>query len=75
MRTLLRHTRTGLYYQGSGNWTEDPEQAYDFRFIDRAVQYVELWELTEVELAFVFEDPASVSTVPLERTTARYSLS
>ncbi len=74
MRTLLRHTRTGLYYQGSGNWTDDSEQAYDFRFIDRALQYVDLWELTEVELAFVFDDPVSVTTCPLARTAAHYEL-
>jgi len=51
MRTLLRHTQTGAYFQGPDRWTDDPEGAYDFRFIDRAVRYIETWDLREVELA------------------------
>ena len=55
MKTLLRHTRTGLYYQGRDKWTNDPDQALDFRFIDRALTYIRTWQLKEVELAFAFE--------------------
>ena len=67
MRTLLRHTETGMYLQGPEKWTGTPEIAYDFRFIERARQFVEVWELDHVEVAFVFEDPLSISTLPLER--------
>ncbi len=73
MRTLLRHTETGLYFQSPNKWTQDVENAYDFLFIDHAVQYVETWELREVELAFAFDDPAWVTTVPLEHSTLRYA--
>jgi hypothetical protein len=73
MRTLLRHIGTGLYFQGPDKWTHSLEQAYDFRFIDRAVQYVETWELKEVELAFAFEDPPGVRTVPLDKTNPHYA--
>ena len=73
MRTLLRHTETGLYFHGPNKWTKNVEQAYDFLFIDRALQYVQTWELKEVELAFAFDDPAWVTTVPLERSTLRYA--
>jgi len=73
MRTLLRHTGTGLFFQGIEKWTDNPERAYDFRFIDRALQFVETWELEQVELAFVFDDPQSVTTVPLEKTAMRYA--
>ena len=62
MRTLLRHTRTRLYFQGPDRWTDNPEHAYDFRFTERALQYVATWDLTEVELAFVFEDAQLVTT-------------
>ena len=62
MRTLLRHTRTRLYFQGPDRWTDNPEHAYDFRFTERALQYVATWDLTEVELAFVFEDAQLVAT-------------
>ena len=73
MKTLLRHTRTGLYLQGPARWTTDPDSAYDFRFIDRAVHYVETWEMKEVELAFAFDNPHTVTTASLDRTTLRYA--
>ncbi len=73
MKTLLRHTRTGLYFQAAEKWTDQPSRAYDFRFIDRAMQFVETWELQDVELAFAFEDPESVTTVSLEKTALRYA--
>ena len=66
MRTLLRHTETGLYFQGPDKWTANPDSAYDFRFIERARDFVRLWEIKQVEVAFVFEDPQSVSTLALE---------
>ena len=65
MRTLLRHTETGLYFQGPEKWTASPEGAYDFRFVDRARQFVRIWELEKVEVAFAFEDTQSVSTLSL----------
>jgi len=73
MRTLLRHTETGLFFQGPEKWTANPDIAYDFRFLDRARQFVRIWELQNVEVAFAFEDSQSVSTLSLtdvELTTA-----
>ncbi|HTL15897.1 MAG TPA: hypothetical protein VL793_01600 [Patescibacteria group bacterium] len=63
MRTLLRHTETGLYFQGPEKWTANPENGCDFRFIDRARQFVRVWELEKVEVAFSFEDSQSVCSV------------
>jgi hypothetical protein len=73
MRTLLKHTRTGLYFQGPDRWTDNPEHAYDFRFTGRALQYVATWDLTEVELAFEFEDAQMVTTASLALATAHYA--
>jgi hypothetical protein len=73
MRTLLRHTETGLFFQGPEKWTTNPDIAYDFRFIDRARQFVRIWELRNVEVAFAFEDSQTVATLSLtdvELTTA-----
>lgn len=67
MRTLLRHTTTGLYFQGPEKWIASPQNAYDFRFIERVRQFVRIWELEDVEVAFVFEDQQSISTLPLDR--------
>ncbi len=52
MRKLLRDTRTGLYFKCPGQWTQDPEEAIDFRFTERALDYAKTWELSAVELAF-----------------------
>jgi hypothetical protein len=71
MKTLLRHTHTGSYFESPDRWTEDPDRAFDFRFLDRAVQYSATWELAEVELVYAFSDQMSVTTVPLNATEAR----
>ena len=65
MRTLLRHTETGLFFQGPEKWTSNPDIAYDFRFIERARQFVRIWELESVEVAFAFEGSQNISTLPL----------
>ena len=54
MRTLLRSIQTGLYFQGPDKWTTNPDEALDFKSIDRAVNFVETWTLKEMELAFAF---------------------
>lgn len=73
MRTLLRHTETGLYFQGPEKWTPNPEVAYDFRFIARARQFVRSWQMDRVEVAFVFEDQQSISTVALEQVELEHA--
>jgi len=67
MKTLLRHTRTGLYFQGPDRWTDDPERAYDFHFNERALQYVATWDLKEVELAFGFEEAHAIASASSSR--------
>ena len=54
MRTLLRNTATGLFFQGPDKWTTDPAEALDFKMIDRALEFVETWSLKDMELAFAF---------------------
>lgn len=73
MRTLLRHTETGLYFQGPEKWTANPDVGYDFRFVERARQFVQVWQLEQVEVAFVFEDPQSISTLSLERGQLKHA--
>jgi hypothetical protein len=71
MRTLVRQTQTGSYFQGPDRWTDDPDRAYDFRFMDRAVRHIETWDLREVELVFAFSDPVSMTTVALDNASSR----
>ncbi len=73
MRTVLRKTDTGLYFQGPDQWTKDPVEAMDFRLIDRALDFVEKWHLQGVEVAFCFKDRHCVTGVPRERMTMSYS--
>jgi len=41
--------------------------------IDRAIDFVDRWQMADVELAFVFDDRDDVTTVPLEQMELRYS--
>ncbi len=73
MKTLLRKKSTGLYFQAPGQWTYDPSQAHNFKMIDRALQFIENWELKDVELAFAFEKVNQVTGVPFDRLSLKYS--
>jgi hypothetical protein len=73
MRTLLRNTTTGLYFQGPDKWTSNPTEALDFKMIDRAITFVETWSLRNMELAFAFRNYHQVTGVPLEKLALNYS--
>ena len=73
MRTLLRNTATGLYFQGPDKWTSDPAQALDFKMIDRAIEFIENWSLRDMELAFAFRDYDQVTGVPIEKIALKFS--
>ena len=73
MRTLLRNTATGLFFQGPDKWTSDPIEALDFKMIDRALNFIETWSLKDVELAFAFGGARHVTGVPLAKIALRYS--
>ena len=73
MRTLLRKTSTGLFFQVPGKWTEDPAKAFNFQSIDRALSFIQTWNLQETELAFAFQGHTSVKRVPLEKLALKYS--
>ena len=72
MRTLVRRVSTGLYFQGPDKWTLNPTEAHNFKMIDRAIEFIEKWRLTDVELAFAFSN-AQVKLVPIEKLALRYS--
>jgi hypothetical protein len=73
MRTLLRNTSTGLYFQGPDRWTSDPGLALDFKMIDRALDFIETWRLKDMELAFAFRGAHHVTAVPPDKIGVRYS--
>jgi hypothetical protein len=73
MRTLLKRVSSGLYYQGPDRWTTNPADALDFKMIDRALKFIEKWNLQGVELAFAFKDRQSVLQVSPEKLGLHYS--
>ncbi len=73
MKTLLRNTATGLYFEGPDRWTSNPDRALDFKMIDRAIKFIETWSLRDMELAFAFRDYKEVTGVPVEKIALRYS--
>lgn len=72
MKTLLRKIPSGLYFQGPDQWTNNPSDGFNFKSIDRALQFIETWGLKDVELAFAFSRPNTVTRVPLDRMASRY---
>jgi len=75
MRTLLRNTATGLFFQGPDQWTSNPADALDFKMIDRALNFIETWRLKDMELAFAFRGARNVTAVRPEKIGLRYSQS
>ena len=73
MRTLLRKISNRLYFQGPDQWTSNPRDGLNFKSIDRALDFVETWDLQDVELAFGFNGASTVTQVPLEKIALRYS--
>ncbi len=70
MKKLLRDTRTGLYLKSPGQWTDDPDDAIDFHFSDRAIEYARTWDLSEVEVAFQEPGYSAPAQVPALRLAA-----
>jgi len=68
MRTLLRNTKTGFYFQGVDDWTNSPDDAFDFRLTERVIRFVCDARLnpTELELVLAFDDPNFNITLPID---------
>ena len=73
MRTLLRKVSTGLYFQGPDQWTNNPTDAHNFKMIARALDFIQKWNLEDIELAFAFDDPEDITLVPVDKMELRYS--
>ncbi len=72
MRTLLRKTTNGQFFQGPDRWTTDPAEAFNFKSIDCALGFIRRWSLQDVELAFAFANQASVKRMPLTSMDLKY---
>ena len=50
MAILLRSTRTGFFYGGHNRWPVDPDQAFDFKTLERATRWIDAIQLADVEI-------------------------
>jgi hypothetical protein len=66
MKTLLRDSQTGVYFQGIADWTSNPQEAYDFHMAERAVRFVRDAGLERVEVVFAFDDPQYNVPIPID---------
>ncbi len=57
MRVLLRHPKTGRFYQAARKWTDDPTAARDFEHSAQALFFAQQQNLTGAEILMSFEDP------------------
>jgi hypothetical protein len=64
MRTLLRKTLTGEYYQTLSQWTKDPTEAYDFQALSPAVRFAALAHLPEMEVVLSSEN-GQLTAIPV----------
>ncbi len=67
MRVLLCNNRSGLYYEASGRWGANREQAYDFVDSHKAIRFAVENGLKGVELVLAYQDSALDITLPLEK--------
>lgn len=65
MKILLQHSRTQLYLRGLGDWTPDPNQAYDFGHSQRAIDFACEHYVAGVQIAVKFVDPEFDEIIPL----------
>ena len=56
MKTLLRHAPTGQYFQALEKWTVNPGKAYDFKFVGRALRFVEKAGFRGMELVLSLDN-------------------
>lgn len=66
MRTLLRRIPTGEYYQTLNQWTRNAADAYDFRAVELALQFVQLTRLGQTEVVLGSGD-GQVTAIPVTK--------
>ena len=54
MKILLQHMRTNLYMRSLGSWTDNPDEAHDFKHSKRLLDFVYNNGLEGVQIAVKF---------------------
>jgi hypothetical protein len=64
MRRLLQRINTGLYYQGPGAWTRDPNLALSFHRTSGAIECCVREGLSGMQVVLKFEDSSFDVRIP-----------
>ena len=65
MKILLQLSRTHLYFRKLGDWTDDPQEAFDFQHSQKAINLARQHRLSGVQIAVKFIDSEFDEVVPL----------
>ena len=74
MRILLQHARTGLYFQSLGEWTEHPQEAFDFQHSQKAIDYACKHSIIGVQIAVRFINGDREEVAPLPGAKAKSAI-
>ena len=69
MKILIQHSRTQLYFRNLGDWTEDPQEAFNFEHSQKAINLARQHHLAGVQIAVKFSDSECDEVVPLPLPT------
>ena len=66
MKTFLKNKRTGAYFKGVSDWTNNLKEAFDFKIPERAVRFVKDAGLKAVDVVLAFDDPQYNINLPVD---------
>ena len=62
MKTLLRDMATRHYFQTPQRWTPDPDDAYDFGLVSKALKIAHKLRIPDLELVVSIEDASKAAS-------------
>jgi len=67
MKFLLQDIRTALFFRNLDAWTTSPEEAFNFKSSERAVNYAYEHHLIGVQIVMIFPASGHVETIPFPK--------
>ncbi len=74
MRTLLRHTATGHYFQSLQKWTIDRDEAFDFGLASKALKAAHKLRIRDLELELSLDNASQVAATPFQKFVSGLSV-
>jgi hypothetical protein len=67
MRIILQDRQSLLYFKGFDEWTDEIEEARDFRQVVSAIDYVQIFQIPNLDVVMNFGDPKFDVRAPVTR--------